>query len=55
MANYTCEFSKIKDGDSTKYVQVPNENTAKRDTLVFAACDGAFGGLQECAIGGRLL
>ena len=36
MANYTCEFSKIKDGDSTKYVQVPNENTAKRDTLVFA-------------------
>lgn len=36
MANYTCEFSKIKDGDSTKYVQVPNENTAKRNTLVFA-------------------
>ena len=36
MANYTCEFSKIKDGDSTKYVQVPNENTAKRDTLDFA-------------------
>ena len=33
MANYTCEFSKIKDGDSTKYVQVPNENTAKRTDL----------------------
>lgn len=33
MANYTCEFSKIKDGDSTKYVQVPNENTAKRKEL----------------------
>ena len=33
MANYTCEFSKIADG---KYVQVPNENTAKRNTLVFA-------------------
>lgn len=36
MANYTCEFSKIKDGDSMKYVQVPNENTAKRNTLKFA-------------------
>lgn len=33
MAKYTCEFSKIEDGDSTKYVQVPNENTAKRKEL----------------------
>lgn len=33
MANYTCEFSKIMDEDSTKYVQVPNENTAKRTDL----------------------